>query len=174
MFYDTGFADSAKWISSGSTPPSVSGGEGVFSAATHTSGLFQRNSGAPELLVSPIVQDCLYKLDWDITGFTSGGLAFRLRSQDQAATRTSTGTDLIDYLTAKSTATGAGFVAVGLTTAKIDNVSLKQVLTPSASGATIVSSKGGAIYNFTSKDASFTYNAASYRYAIYDTLKVVM
>ena len=49
---------------------------------------------------------------------------------------------------------------------------IKQVLTPSASGATIVSSKGGAIYNFTSKDASFTYNAASYRYAIYDTLKV--
>jgi hypothetical protein len=51
-------------------------------------------------------------------------------------------------------------------------ITFKQVLTPSSSGATIVSAKGGAIYNFASKDASFTYNAASYRYAIYDTLKV--
>jgi hypothetical protein len=50
--------------------------------------------------------------------------------------------------------------------------SFKQVLAPSSSGVTIVSAKGGDIYNFASKDASFTYNADSYRYAIYDTLKV--
>ncbi len=161
MFNDIEFADSSKWLASGSVPPSVSGGEGVFSAATNTAGLFQRNDGV-QRLVSPIVQDCLYKLDWDITGFTSGGLAFRLRSQDQTATRTSTGTDLIDYLTANSTATGAGVVAVGETTAKIDNVSLKQVTAPSSSGATIVSAKGGDVYNFSYKNPSFTYNAASY------------
>lgn len=47
-------------------------------------------------------------------------------------------------------------------------ISDKQVLTPSSSGATIVSTKGGTTYNFESKDASFTYNAASYTYAIYD------
>jgi hypothetical protein len=56
----------------------------------------------------------------------------------------------------------------------ITGVMVKQITAPSSSGATIVSAKGGAIYNFASKDASFTYNAASYRYAIYDTLKVVM
>lgn len=50
--------------------------------------------------------------------------------------------------------------------------SIKEVTAPSTDGVTIVSAKGGAIYNFASKDASFTYNAASYRYAIYDTLKV--
>lgn len=57
-------------------------------------------------------------------------------------------------------------------TTDVTSMSAQQVLTPSSSGATIVSAKGGAIYNFASKDASFTYNAASYRYAIYDTLKV--
>jgi hypothetical protein len=40
--------------------------------------------------------------------------------------------------------------------------SLKQVLTPSALGATIVSAKAGETYNWKYKDASFTYNAASY------------
>jgi len=39
---------------------------------------------------------------------------------------------------------------------------IKQVLTPSASGATIVSTKGGEVYNFTSKNSAFTYNASSY------------
>ncbi len=39
---------------------------------------------------------------------------------------------------------------------------LKQVLAPSTSGATIVSAKGGTTYNFAYKNASFTYNAASY------------
>jgi translation elongation factor P/translation initiation factor 5A len=45
---------------------------------------------------------------------------------------------------------------------KVDGISVKQVLTPSSSGATVVSSKGGTTYNFSYKNASFTYNAASY------------
>jgi hypothetical protein len=40
--------------------------------------------------------------------------------------------------------------------------SLKQVLTPSTAGATVVSTKEGTTYNFAYKNASFTYNAASY------------
>lgn len=40
--------------------------------------------------------------------------------------------------------------------------SCTQVLTPSISGATIVSAKAGAVYNFGYKDANFTYNAAQY------------
>ena len=43
-----------------------------------------------------------------------------------------------------------------------DTFTIKQVLAPSASGATIVSAKGGTTYNFAYKDTSFTYNAASY------------
>lgn len=45
--------------------------------------------------------------------------------------------------------------------------SIKQVLTPSALGLTIVSTQGGSTYNFTTKTASFVYNAASYRYKIF-------
>jgi len=41
-------------------------------------------------------------------------------------------------------------------------VSLKPVTAPSSSGATIVSAKAGETYNFNHKNASFTYNAASY------------
>lgn len=44
----------------------------------------------------------------------------------------------------------------------VDDHSLKKVLTPSTSGATIVSAKGGTTYNFAYKHASFTFNAASY------------
>jgi hypothetical protein len=44
----------------------------------------------------------------------------------------------------------------------IADLAVKQVLTPSADGATIVSAKGGATANFQYKNASFTYNAASY------------
>jgi hypothetical protein len=42
------------------------------------------------------------------------------------------------------------------------NPSYKQILAPSSSGCTVVSAKGGVTYNFTSKDASFAYNKASY------------
>jgi len=49
----------------------------------------------------------------------------------------------------------------GLTTF-IQGHQIAQVLTPSTSGATIVSAKGGETANFQYKNASFTYNAASY------------
>jgi hypothetical protein len=43
-----------------------------------------------------------------------------------------------------------------------DTASCKQVLTPSTSGATIVSQKAGTLFNFSYKNASFAYNQASY------------
>ena len=55
------------------------------------------------------------------------------------------------------------------TTAKhtrYDDISVKQVTAPSTDGCTIVSTKGGTTYNFTSKHASFAYNAASYRVVV--------
>jgi len=42
------------------------------------------------------------------------------------------------------------------------NNKVQQVTGPSTSGCTIVSAKGGETYNFAYKNASFTYNAASY------------
>lgn len=50
-----------------------------------------------------------------------------------------------------------------------DTVSLKQVLTPSATGVTIVSTPGGSIYNWGSIESGFNYNDASgYTYEIDD------
>ena len=48
-----------------------------------------------------------------------------------------------------------------------DDVSCKKVLTPSATGVTIVSTLGGAIFNWKSKEAGFNYNdPAGYEYLI--------
>ena len=52
----------------------------------------------------------------------------------------------------------------------INSASVQQVTAPSSSGIIIKDLSGNQ--NFISKGASFTYNAASYRYAFYDTLKV--
>ena len=50
-----------------------------------------------------------------------------------------------------------GYISDGV----FSSVSRKQVTAPGA-GATIVSAKGGTVYNFAYKNASFTYNASSY------------
>ncbi len=44
----------------------------------------------------------------------------------------------------------------------VSNLTASKVTAPSSSGATIVSAKAGETYNFSYKNASFTYNAASY------------
>ena len=43
-----------------------------------------------------------------------------------------------------------------------DTLLLRSIDTPSSSGATIVSAKGGATQNFSVKDSSFTYNSSAY------------
>ena len=51
----------------------------------------------------------------------------------------------------------------------VDDVSLKQVLTPSSTGVTIVSAKNGTTYNWESKETGFNYNDASgYTYEVFD------
>lgn len=50
---------------------------------------------------------------------------------------------------------------------RFDDISLKQVLTPSTTGATITSTRGGTTYNWTSIEAGFNYNdAKGYTYTI--------
>lgn len=50
-----------------------------------------------------------------------------------------------------------------------DEISCKQILTPSTDGVTIVSSIGGTTYNWASIDSGFNYNDTSYGLAIYAT-----
>jgi len=70
--------------------------------------------------------------------------------------------------------TGLSVAVVKLTntvgTMLFDEISFKQVLTPSTTGVTIVSVPGGATYNWAYKQTGFNYNDASgYTYEIYDT-----
>ena len=61
-----------------------------------------------------------------------------------------------------------GFKAETVFTGTVDNVSGKQVLTPSATGVTIVSTPGGATYNWMYQEVGFNYNDSSnYTYEIY-------
>ena len=49
-----------------------------------------------------------------------------------------------------------------------DEASLKQVLTPSATGVTIVSAAGGSTYNWTYEQSGFNRNDSSgYTYKVY-------
>lgn len=64
-----------------------------------------------------------------------------------------------------------GYYVLGISEMSATDVSLKNVTAPSSSGVTILDAIGGN-QNFISKDASFTYNAASYTYEIiYPTTK---
>jgi len=83
----------------------------------------------------------------DIRNFTSNG--------------TYTGYNTV-WITSVFLAVGAATITYPGAVLTIDDVSLKSVLTPSTSGATIVSAKGGGTANFQYKNASFTYNEASY------------
>lgn len=63
---------------------------------------------------------------------------------------------------------GEYFVSAGTETCDASN-KVKQVLTPSATGATIVSEAGGTTYNWTSQESGFDYNDASnYTYEVYE------
>jgi hypothetical protein len=53
----------------------------------------------------------------------------------------------------------------------MSGISVKQVTAPSSSGVTILNAIGGA-QNLVSKDASFTYNAASYTYEISTIVRI--
>lgn len=57
----------------------------------------------------------------------------------------------------------------------VNNYFFSQVLTPSATGVTIVSLKGGVLYNWSAKNTAFNYNdAAGYTYRIYKTPPVLV
>jgi hypothetical protein len=79
----------------------------------------------------------------------------------------SAGTAVVTYGTATGTTSryyGSSF------TGTVDDISWKQVLTPTINGVTIVSTRGGATYNWDSKETWFDYNSFvnPYTYTIYD------
>jgi hypothetical protein len=103
----------------------------------------------------------LYKSTWDLVSRTGGAAASRVFAINGTA-QSVPGT--YSYYRTYPTAGNAnsGISGIDVFSGTVDNLLLKQVLTPSSSGATIVTAKGGTTYNFSYKNTSFTYNAASY------------
>jgi hypothetical protein len=67
-----------------------------------------------------------------------------------------------------------GYVQTAGLTGQFDTASTKQVLTPSATGATIVSTPGGSTYNWASEDSGFNRNDSSgYTYGIFSGTEFV-
>lgn len=108
---------------------------------------------------------------------TGSGTSFYLRSSTPTTLYTSVSNDSdtyynnIGYATAITSTSTIWLYSLGADGSKtiFDDISLKQVLTPSATGATIVLTASGSTYNWTTEESGFNPNDASgYTYEIYD------
>jgi len=70
------------------------------------------------------------------------------------------------------TVTSSGIVSISSSNFRgiIDNFTKKQILTPSTTGCTLVSQKGGTLYNMAFKDAAFNYASTTFTYRIFKSL----
>ncbi len=115
----------------------------------------------------------LLKASITILSRTAGSITIRAGSVDfgtfsTAATHTAYGVPTTSY---------SYYIKNGSTAfaGTIDDASMKQVLTPSNTGVTIVSTRGGTTYNWASIETGFNYNdAAGYSWAIYDDATQVL
>ena len=112
------------------------------------------------LLVSVGAVGGYYETTFEVKDYSAGIIRLWYGSNTNYTIRSANGT-YTERLTNTSDTTFL-LEADSVFRGSVDNISLKQVLTPSTTGATIVSAKGGTTYNFNHKNASFTYNAASY------------
>ena len=117
------------------------------------------------------VQGALYKGSIDVKAVVSDGIYFGPVPANSAEVPMITTTGVKTYYGAASSAVNRAFyvsrygVAAGDVT--FDDISFKQVLTPSATGVTITSTPGGTTYNWASVESGFSYNDPSgYTYSI--------
>lgn len=173
--FDTASLDTSGYTAAETTGGSCAQKTTYASISINSTGLYVGVDGAGGLTGIPVFVNSigqiygnvypaagkLYKLGWDIVAYTSGTVKMSGSGISQieassigtySAYQTVTSADTF-YFGGK---TGSAF------TGTVDNETIKQVLTPSSAGATIVSAKAGETYNFAYKNASFTYNAASY------------
>lgn len=151
---DPGLDDQAKWDGVG-TGWSVGGGVGTKTAGT-----------AASLLDNISYTDgALYKGQLDINP-TAGGINLIVCSILATAYITTPQT-LSGYATATATSSNGGSRGNSTGAGTVDNITIKQVLTPAATGVTITDAANGATYNWTSETTDFNRNDTSgYTYAI--------
>jgi hypothetical protein len=132
--------------------------KGAYQNITLVTGGLYKFSGDAQNVDAYLVYGVMQLTDWSVFGKT----AFL-------------GTGLSGTLTAYGVATGTnGRVAINISdgsgtgkTEYWDNVSLTQQLTPSATGATITSTRGGTTYDWESVESGFNFNdSAGYSYTI--------
>jgi hypothetical protein len=147
------------WDSTASTINSAIDAQGSVRAAYKRSIL---SAGALYKIATNLTGTTVPLYDTGVTGYAGGGALQSVTIWPTGAT-----TAYFTGITGKTSLMFSG-PANNAATNFSGTTSCKQATGPSADGATIVSTKGGTTYNFESKDASFTYNAASYTYTIYD------
>jgi len=118
----------------------------------------------------PTTQYALHRMKFDLKSRTAGEIFFRMDAGNFGFAYSTVADNNIAYRTSSTLGTGHGFGASGFS-GTIDNVVSQKVLTPSALGCTLLNAIGGA-QSFISTDAAFTYNAASYTYEIFTTLRI--
>lgn len=151
---DPSFDTSAYWQKEDGTI-TVSGGQGIFTNSTNAKSLYKAN-----LLTSP--QYKLYKAITVVDSITSGSIITLIGGNRSIAGNLIAGTNTGYTIIATTSGNINIYTTSDGTTAAVNSYSIMQVLAPSTSGATIVSEKAGTTWNFAYKNASFTYNAASY------------
>ncbi len=119
-----------------------------------------------------LIKDALYKLRLDVITNKAYALQYNNVGSDNAQTIINAGgwgTGSWSTFSYYNTATKTDSTVLQVkwydsagNSALLDNFLLEKVLTPSSSGATIVSAKAGVTYNWGYKNASFDYNATSY------------
>jgi hypothetical protein len=101
--------------------------------------------------------NALYKITWDIESFAYGSgkttVSNKLNTETTSGVKTYYDTGFGVWLYINRDA-ACDFVT--------NSLSVEPVTAPSTDGIVIVNAKGGATENFLTKDAGFTYNAASY------------
>lgn len=156
---DTGFVDPTKWNCS------VNWDVNVTNPGKATCVNAANNTYARQYV--SVTSGKLYKLLYTLDSITLGAIGFYITSGAARQGSTSAG-NYSCYSCA--TITGSDYCALqttGTTSAVMDDASIKQVLTPSIYGVTIVSASGGSTYNWTSEESSFNRNDSSgYTYEI--------
>jgi hypothetical protein len=152
---------------SAETTDKIEGAQSGKFTLTYTTGYFTKQPAW-----SP---DCLYAIDGFIKNLTIdtmyievGPLGNRKRIFPRSVPP-STWTEFSGYYTPPTSSATSMFLGYGLSGNAwlTDNVTIKQVLTPSTTGVTITSTPDGSTYNWESQESGFNYNDESgYTYAI--------
>jgi len=148
------FAAQGSWIFQEPATMSITGGQVVFTNTTTGQSVYQAAA-----LADPATGK-IFKIAWKIGSVTAGSLIARVTNLDRTGYERSSAATFTEYMTGSAVNRNINITAIGTTTAAVDSISVKQVLTPSTSGVFAQKYPGGAD-GFSSKDAAFNYNSAT-------------